>query len=185
MSEEIYDQMNNESSDITDDVIINLKALRFHTITEDDIAEFIHYQCQKILALAKEKNASREVARAINLNTFDVLSPVFGDERSVDIDSLVRQMKGTEYAFLVMHNHPSGLHFSRRDIKTFVDAENITVLIVLGNDGSVYIAEKTRQLTLNEILSARKTLVDWKNLIIDYSSVVEQLKAFGIEFSEM
>ena len=185
MSEELFDQIYDVNCMITDDVILNLKPLNFRTITDDDIVDFIYFQCQKILELAKEKNASREVARAINLHTFDVLAPVFGDGRSVDIDYLVSQMKGTDYAFLVMHNHPSGSHFSRRDIKTFIDAENITILIVLGNEGSIYIVEKTRQLMINELLSARKTLVDWKNALIDFTSVIEQLKAFGIEFSEM
>ena len=185
MSEDIFYQADDEKCQITDDVVQNLKPLCFRTIKEDDISDFIHLQCKKVLKLAKDKNDSKEVASAINLDTFDVLLPVFGDERSVDIDFLVSQMKGTVYAFLVMHNHPNGLHFSRRDIKTFIDVENITILIVLGNEGSIYIVEKTRQLALNEILSARKTMVDWKNNVIDYERVVDELAAFGIEFSEM
>ena len=63
------------------------------------------------------------------------------------------------YAFAVMHNHPSGSHFSRKDIKTFVDAENMTILIVIGNNGDIYILEKTRQLSINELLSVRKSLI--------------------------
>lgn len=170
---------------ITDDVIMELKPLSFHTISDKDIVDFIHLQCQKVLELAQKKNDSCEVARAINLNTFDVLNPVFGEAHSVDIDLLVSQMKGTDFAFLVMHNHPSGLHFSIRDIKTFIDAENMTILIALGNDGTIYIVEKTKQLSLNEILSARKTLVDWKHSLIDFNIVKEQLKTFGIVYSEM
>lgn len=48
-----------------------------------------------------------------------------------------------------------------------------------------YIVEKTKQLSLNEILSARKTLVDWKHSLIDFNIVKEQLKTFGIVYSEM
>ncbi len=59
------------------------------------------------------------------------------------------------------------------------------ILIVLGNDGSIFIIEKTRQISLNEILSARKTLVDWKNQTIDFETVIAQLKEFGIVYSEM
>lgn len=184
MSEEMLkNDISGDVPEISDDVINNLKPLCFQTIQDADIAEFMHYQCQKVLLLAKKKNASREVALAVNLNTFEVLSPVFGDAGSVNIDFLVSQMKGTDYAFLVMHNHPSGSHFSRRDLKTFVDAENITVLIVLGNDGSIYIVEKTKQLSLNEILSARKTLVDWKNAAIEFETVIEQFETLGIEYS--
>ncbi len=171
--------------DITEEIILGLKSLSFRTIEDAEIVDFIHFHCQKLLEIAMEKNDCKEVARAVNLSTFEVLNPVFGDERSVDIEVLVDQMKGTDYAFLVMHNHIIGSHFSRRDLKTFIDADNISILIVLGNEGSVYTIEKTRQLSLNEILSARKTLVDWKNQRIDYETVITQLKEFGIEHSEM
>ncbi|MCR4755801.1 MAG: hypothetical protein K5868_09810 [Lachnospiraceae bacterium] len=184
LDDKLHDTVD-EDKLITDDVIINLKPLVFRTIEDVEIADFIHLQCQKVLQLAKEKNCSKEVASAVNLETFDVLSPVYGDSRSVNIDYLISQMKGTDYAFLVMHNHPSGFYFSRRDLKTFIDAENMTILIVLGNDGSIYIIEKKRQLLLGEVLSARKTLVDWKYNVIDYKTVIEQLGEFGIVYSEM
>ena len=53
------------------------------------------------------------------------------------------------------------------------------------DDGSIFIIEKTRQISLNEILSARKTLVDLKNQTIDFETVIAQLKEFGIVYSEM
>lgn len=43
--------------------------------------------------------------------------------------------------------------------------------------------EKTKQLSLNEILSARKTLVDWKNAAIEFETVIEQFETLGIEYS--
>ena len=185
MSTEKHVENNISKIDITEDTILGLKSLRFQTIEDTEIVEFIHYHCQRLLEIAMEKNDSKEVARAVNLDTFEVLNPVFGNERSVDIEALVDQMRGTDYAFLVMHNHIIGSHFSRRDIKTFIDADNISILIVLGNDGSIFIIEKTRQISLNEILSARKTLVDWKNQTIDFGTVIAQLKEFGIVYSEM
>ena len=87
----------------------------------------------EILELAKDKNESKEVARALNLKTFEVLGTIMGSAHSVDIDFLVNQMNDSDYAFLVMHNHPSNSSFSRKDIKTFADSVNMTVLIVLGN----------------------------------------------------
>ena len=88
-------------------------------------------------------------------------------------------------AFLVMHNHPSDLHFSRRDLKTFVDAENMSVLIAIGNNGSIYIVEKTRQLIPNEILSVHKSLLDWKREQIDFELVIKQIHKFGIVYREI
>ena len=170
---------------ISDDTIVNLKKLILTTIKEDEVTEYIYWHCQKVLQVAKEKNGSKEVARAINLKTLDVLGTVMGELRHVDIDYLVQKMKDTEYVFVVIHNHPSDMHFSFQDIKTFVNADNMTILIVLGNNGSVYVLEKTRQLSLNEVLSIRKELINWKNQLIDFKKVVEQIKAHGIVYSEM
>ncbi|WP_027208155.1 hypothetical protein [Butyrivibrio hungatei] len=185
MSEEILNDCLDENQKITDEVILELKPLAFYTISNIDIIDFIHSQCQKVLEIAQQKNDSKEVARAVNLDTFEVLLPVFGEAHRVDIDYLVDQMKGTDYAFLVMHNHPSNSHFSEKDIKTFVDAVNMSILIVLGNNGAIYILEKTRDLLPNEIISARKTLLDWKKDFISYDTVIEQIKAFGIVHSEI
>lgn len=184
MSEILEDPID-EKDKITDDVVLNLKPLSFKTIEDKEITKYIHWQCQKILELAKDKNESKEVARALNLETFEILGTVMGEAYSVDIDFLVEQMKDSDYAFLVMHNHPSDSSFSRKDIKTFSDSVNMTVLIVLGNKGSIYILEKTKQLFPNELLSIRKTLLDWKNEVIDFSEVIEQIRTFGIVYSVM
>ncbi len=172
-----------EKDKITDDVVLKLKPFSFKTIEDEEIVKYIHWQGQKILEIAKDKNESKEVARALNLETFEVLGTVMGRAHSVDIDFLVDQMRDSNYAFLVMHNHPSNSSFSRKDIKTFVDSVNMTILIVLGNKGSIYILEKTKQLVPNELLSIRKTLLDWKNEAIVFSDVIEQIKTFGIVYS--
>lgn len=185
MSEETLNETLAESQKITDEVILKLKPLAFYTISNSDIIEFIHAQCQKILEISQQKNDSKEVARAINLDTFEILLPVFGEAHKVGIDFLVNQMRGTDYTFLVMHNHPSSSPFSGTDIKAFVDAVYMSILIVLGNNGSIYILEKTRDLLPNEIISARKTLLDWKKNYIDYDTVIRQISAFGIVYSEI
>ena len=182
---EILEDYIDEKEKITDDVVLNLKQLSFKTIEDNEIIKYIHWQCQKILELAKDKNESKEVARALNLKTFEVLGTIMGSAHSVDIDFLVNQMNDSDYAFLVMHNHPSNSSFSRKDIKTFADSVNMTVLIILENKGSIYILEKTKQLVPNELLSIRKTLLDWKNEVIDFSKVIEQIRTFGIVYSVM
>lgn len=64
-------------------------------------------------------------------------------------------------------------------------SEILEVLIVLGNKGSIYILEKTKQLFPNELLSIRKALLDWKNEVIDFYEVIEQIRTFGIVYSVM
>ena len=117
MTEEVLNDNLSDDQKITDEVILQLKPLIFRTISDDDIIKFIHLQCQKVLEIAKTKNDSKEVARAINLQTLDILGTVMGESRKVDIDYLVSQMQDSGYAFVVLHNHPSDMHFSVLDIK--------------------------------------------------------------------
>ena len=185
MTEEVLNDNLNDDQKITDEVILMLKPLTFKTISDDDIIEFIHSQCQKVLELAKTKNDSKEVARAINLQTLEILGTVMGESRKVDIDYLMSQMRDSEYAFVVLHNHPSDMHFSVLDIKTFINSDNLTILVVLGNLGSIYVLEKTRLPELNEILSIKKTLLNWQDQIIDFKTVIEHISKFGIVYSEI
>ena len=37
----------------------------------------------------------------------------------------------------------------------------------------------------DEIISARKTILDWKKNLIGYDAVVEQIKAFGVVYTEI
>ena len=185
MTEEVLNDNLSDDQKITDEVILQLKPLIFRTISDDDIIKFIHLQCQKVLEIAKTKNDSKEVARAINLQTLDILGTVMGESRKVDIDYLVSQMQDSGYAFVVLHNHPSDMHFSVLDIKTFINSDNLTILIVLGNLGSIYVLEKTRLPELNEILSIKKTLLNWQNKIISFETVIEHLGKFGIVYNEI
>ena len=174
-----------ENNKITDNVITNLKLPNFQTITDSEIIHFIYLHCRKVLEIAKDKNASKEVARIINLENFEIPGTTMGNAHSVDIECLISPYKNSEDAFLVIHNHPSNNHFSRRDIKVFTDVINLTILIVVGNQGSIYILEKTRQLSTNELLSIRKTLLDWKNNVIDFVEVITQIRSFGLVYTEI
>ena len=72
MSEEVIEDCVDEEHRIKDEIILNLNKLRFYTINDEEIIEYIHWHCQKLLELSKNKNDSKEIARAINLNTFEV-----------------------------------------------------------------------------------------------------------------
>ncbi len=169
---------------ITDAVISGLKRFSLLTVDENESIEFIHEKCRELLELSQRKNSSDEVAIAIDLNTMCRLNPAFGDSHSVDIDDLIRQMKKTDHLFAVIHNHPGGMHFSVRDIKTFADAENIAILIALGNNGTVFAIEKTKAISVKEMLSVRKTIIDWKNGAISFENAMVQLRSFGIIYEE-
>ncbi len=46
---------------------------------------------------------------------------------------------------ILVHNHPSGLTFSKKDIENFIGNFDMKVFTAVGNNGSVYLLEKTDQ----------------------------------------
>lgn len=56
--------------------------------------------------------------------------------------------------YIVIHNHPSGLTLSPGDLFTFSKNENIQVLTIVGNNGSAYSIEKSKDFNRLEMLKA-------------------------------
>lgn len=46
---------------------------------------------------------------------------------------------------ILIHSHPSGLTFSKKDIESFITNFNMTVFTAVGNNGAVYSLQKTEQ----------------------------------------
>ena len=172
--------------DLLDDITISsLKRPVFYTIDNDEIVDFIHYHCKKLLEFSKSKNQSREVAKCINLENFEVSGTVPGTSNNVEINSIVNVIENSTDFFLVIHNHPSDTSFSYRDLNTFVRTKNMAILMVVGNHGSIYIVEKSQPIFSKGIVSLKKTILDCKNGIIDYNSMIEQMREFGIVYTKM
>lgn len=70
-------------------------------------------------------------------------------------------------SLVYMHNHPSTGTFSADDIKTFVYREAFRTMTAVGNDGSVYIIEKTYK-------------ADCDRFIADYFKKAREYKEQGI-----
>ena len=56
--------------------------------------------------------------------------------------------------YIVIHNHPSGLTLSPGDLFTFSKNENIQVLTIVGNNGTAYSIEKSKDFNRLEMLKA-------------------------------
>lgn len=97
-------------------------------------AESLCHAHQRLLRRAKRLQRGREAAAAYDEN-FDLILEVDGAMRSVDIDD--------ERAHVIIHSHPSGLTFSRGDVNNFLQRPHIAVLTAVGNNGTVYMLQRT------------------------------------------
>ena len=48
-----------------------------------------------------------------------------------------------DFPYIAIHNHPDALPFSLDDIKNFIMRQNLKTLTAVGNEGTVYIIQKT------------------------------------------
>lgn len=168
---------------ITESVIENLVRPKFVTIQDDSISEYIYLYCKHLLKYSMERHESKEVAYAINLNTLDFVGAAFGTSRTVDIEELISKMDDSEYIFLVLHNHPSNSSFSPKDLNTFFEAINISVLVVIGNSGALHVIEKTKPVSEEDYLMIKKILIKYRKAIIDFNEAISGLKEFGVIYS--
>lgn len=173
-----------EENKITQDVIDNLDEPRFVTVCGPLIINQIHLYCKQLLQFSKEKYDSKEVAYLINIESLLLERIALGNAHNVDITSFISLLQSQSHHYLVIHNHPSNLTFSPRDISTLVSSE-ISVLIVLGNKGAVYILEKSRSITPKEELIITKAIKKYKLNTATFEDVIMILEMYEIYYTKI
>ncbi len=168
---------------ITQEVIDNLVRPVFVSITDEAITEYVYMYCKHLLKYSMERHESKEIAYAINLNTLDFVGAAFGNSRSVDVEELIAKMDDSEYVFIILHNHPSNSTFSPKDLSTFFEAVNVSILVVIGNDGGIYVIEKTKAISESDYLDVKRYLVAYRKGVADFEDTAEKLKRFGVVYS--
>ena len=164
-----------EENKITQDVIDNLKEPRFVTLHDLTVVKHIHTTGKCLLQFSKDKHNSMEISYTISLSTLELCRVEFGNSHTVSLESQIKLLSSSNDSYLVIHNHPSNSPFSPRDIKTFIIVRSITILMVIGNKGAIYIIEKTRQIYNNELVELRRISFDYINNKIILMKVVEML----------
>jgi hypothetical protein len=125
------------------------------------------------------------MAYAINLNTLDFIGAAFGTVRTIDIEPLIEQMEKTGYIYIVLHNHPSDGYFSPNDLNTFFGTPNMSILVVLGNKGSVYIIEKGRYISHEEYIKIKKLIINYRNGKNSFIDTISELLQYGIAYNQL
>lgn len=173
-----------EENQIKQSTIDSLPRPTFVTIEDTDITNYIYAFCKNLLKFSKEKHASKEMAYAINLNTLDFVGTAFGDSRTVNLEPLLSQMGEFGCIYIVLHNHPSNNYFSPKDMNTFFEIVNISILVVIGNNGAVYVIEKTKQLSRGDFFDIKKIIIKYRKAEISFEEVIDLLLPFGIVYNQ-
>lgn len=167
---------------ITEEVVNQLVRFTLNCIDSEDVVRYIYEYSQRLLDKAMKMNGSKETAYAISLANYEVIGPYWGMSHTIDIESMVKQFEEEDY--VVIHNHPSGLTFSPRDLKVLVGKNSIRIMIVLGNNGKVYILEKKDVLTDKQKLTIRKATYAYEEGNIFAQECLEIVADNGLCYQE-
>lgn len=167
---------------ITGDVIEQLKKFKLNCIKDDDVVRYIYEYSQRLLLKSMKLNESKETAYAISLADYSVIGPYWGMSHTIDIESMVKQFDDEDY--VVIHNHPSGLTFSPRDLKVLIGKSSIRIMIALGNNGKIYILEKKDVLTDEQKIKIRKATYAYEEDNISVRECLEIITENGLNYQE-
>lgn len=181
--------------DITDNILNNLKQIKFHNLSEEQ-SVILNSVIRKTLEEVREDNIDREVALAYDLNGYknykeEWLFKTVGESdtdqldlaASTDINHLLNvKMKS---AVVISHNHPKNRIISILDFKTFCNEPNMFILVAITNSGHISYIVKD-EFDYKEYLNVSKEiLLTYKVKTSDDVFLVDLLnncERFGIKF---
>jgi proteasome lid subunit RPN8/RPN11 len=139
---------------ITDEAISKVPRIKYKDIPENEY-DNIQELAKSVLKISKDENDSNEVAVTYSLRSDKLIERgeryigvALGGEHSVDPFSdttayhLVRSAE--ECVIIVLHNHPSLSNFSLTDVQFLLKYENVKMMVVVTNLGSIsYLVKRT------------------------------------------
>lgn len=141
-----------------------------HHVRKISLAEFDEEETEKIQALHKEllgismkKNDSNEVGLLVNLVNWEYLT-VYGTENGISLSGVsdAKELLCTapKSSLIFLHNHPKNSTFSEIDLESFLTADSLLMVTVIGNNGRQHFLIKT-------------LLFDKYNALLHYNEVYE------------
>lgn len=90
---------------------------------------------KELLRMVKDEPVGTEAYAIYDLQ-MKLISQDIGEKGQVRIPDFLEP-------HIAIHNHPDGLTFSGSDVERFIERSDLQILTAIGNDGSVYLLEKT------------------------------------------
>jgi hypothetical protein len=139
---------------ITDEAINKVPRIQYKHIPKNEY-DNIHELAKSVLKISKDENDSNEVAVTYSLRSDKLIERgeryigvALGGEHSVDPLSdttayhLIHSEK--ECVIIVLHNHPSLSNFSLTDVQFLLEYDNVKMMVVVTNLGSIsYLVKMT------------------------------------------
>ena len=126
---------------ITDSSIDSVKKIQIGGYTASE-CEFIQSKHKELLTYSRDNNESKECAFILEKDLSSIAKDI-GNESELEFTNpdCVFMLYNRPRLF-VMHNHPKNGSFSDRDIRFFIENENVKHLSIVKNNGKVEVLTK-------------------------------------------
>lgn len=170
--------------EITDETIAAVPTPTI-SLLSDEQNGLLADNCRGLLQMLKYRECGTEAFATCSLKA-ELLHMVFGEDGDLSVNGIRESVP-----YISIHNHPSGLTFSPQDIRLFANDDNMLILVVVGNDGSLYVLEKTAsfdEMGLNAALVKIRTIdVSTAEGAAEYIRATEDLlkevSQYGLRYS--
>lgn len=147
-------------------------------VTMQSIAAIKPVQSQ-LLSPENQKRLANIHKRLLTTVYKSPLGTEYGECYTLDMERLTPQPKAGELPgrvrlpdfdkpYIAVHNHPNGLTFSVGDIRQVLQRPNLKMLTAVGNDGHVYVMEKTSAFDYEKLNKMLNSLASsYPNYLID------------------
>jgi hypothetical protein len=157
---------------ITDEAINKVPRIQYKDIPENEY-DNIQILAKSVLKISKEENDSNEVAVTYSLKSKRLIERgeryigvSLGGEHSVDplSDTTAYHLvcSEEECVIIVLHNHPSLSDFSLTDVQFLLEYENVKMMVVVTNLGSI--SYLVKRINYNEAVKKNNDAKDLKDL---------------------
>ena len=168
---------------ITDERINSIKPVKLSNLSEENNKKLTS-ACKELLSYVRNEQIGTEALMAFDMNMNEILRRI-----ATENNGKVSLRDIGENNCIVIHNHPDGLIFSEKDLQVLYRKNNIHILGAVGNDGSIYFVEKTKDFDeyyfkeyMNEIRLNYLIEMPPEEHIKFIEEVLEGSEEYGIKF---
>ena len=122
--------------DITDERINKIPLINLSSLSSEQNIK-LQQACKNLLDFMRNEPLGTEGAIILN-SSADEINRYKAEKANGSV-----KLKLVDENHIAIHNHPSGLIFSEKDVETFIKYESLRILGAVGNNGTVYFIEKT------------------------------------------
>lgn len=158
---------------ITDEAIDKIPRVKYKDIPESEY-DNLWDLAKNVLKISKEENDSNEVAITYSLDSAKLIEQgkryigvALGSEHDVDplSDTTAYHLisSSEECVVIVLHNHPSLSDFSLTDVQFLLRYDNVKMMVVVTNLGSISYLVKGKKYDLKRAIALFNEAVDKNN----------------------